>query len=69
MNNITILGLTASPYQLKMQAMADYSTLHWQRWPDQSSTFNALRALSSLGKAKRRILLPDCPICRPVLGR
>ena len=54
MNNITLLGLTASPYQLKMQAMADYSTLHWQRWPDQSSTFNALRALSSLGKAKRR---------------
>jgi hypothetical protein len=30
-------GVIASPYQLKMQALADFGGLPWQRWPDQKT--------------------------------
>jgi glutathione S-transferase len=36
MTNLTFWGLTASPYQLKMQSLADYAEVPWQRFPDQA---------------------------------
>jgi len=30
-------GVIASPYQLKMQALADSGGLPWQHWPDQKT--------------------------------
>jgi hypothetical protein len=43
MSDIIFWGLTASPFQLKMQALADYAGASWQRWPDQASRLNALK--------------------------
>jgi glutathione S-transferase len=54
MKNITLLGLTASPYQLKMQALADYSVISWRRLPDQGGTLDNLRTLARFQHAKRR---------------
>ncbi|MBT5007190.1 MAG: hypothetical protein HOM95_10890 [Halieaceae bacterium] len=61
MSKITFWGLTASPFQLKMQALADYSRLSWQRWPDQCGRFQSLRAMVQLGSAKRRARVKRYP--------
>ncbi len=53
MGKITFWGLTASPFQLKMQALADYSELDWQRRPDQTGIFKSLRTIVQLNSAKR----------------
>ncbi len=52
--NITFWGLIASPFQLKMQALADYAGLAWQRWPDQAATLEAFRTAFRLAGARRR---------------
>jgi glutathione S-transferase len=54
MTNITFWGLTASPYQLKMQALADCAGAPWRRWPDQAGTLDAIRLLLRLRKARRQ---------------
>ena len=52
MTNITFWGLTASPYQLKMQSIADFAEMSWRRLPGQGSPLENLRFLRQLGKAK-----------------
>lgn len=54
MASIKFWGVTASPYQLKMQALADYSEVPWQRRPDQAGTAPALATLLRLRAARTR---------------
>ena len=52
MTNLTFWGLTASPYQLKMQSLADYAGVPWQRCPDQASPRQAVAMLMRLRLAR-----------------
>ena len=54
MTNITFWGGRASPYQLKMQALADYVGVPWQRVPDQANSTRALVLLIRLRLARIR---------------
>ncbi|MEP1471004.1 MAG: glutathione binding-like protein [Halieaceae bacterium] len=54
MGSITFWGLSASPYQLKMQSLADFAQLPWQRLPDQGSLLQSLALLRRLRKAQRK---------------
>ena len=54
MANITFCGLIASPYQLKMQSLADYAGLQWQRWPDQAGMLEAIGTYRRLAKARKQ---------------
>lgn len=53
MSDIIFWGLTASPFQLKMQALADYAGATWQRWPDQASRLDALKTAVHLRRTRR----------------
>jgi len=53
MANITFWGLVASPFQLKMQALADYAGLAWERWPDQAGRLDAIGASLRLRRARK----------------
>ena len=46
-------GVTASPYQLKMQALLDYTGSAWQRWPEEAGRLAAMRTAWRLQRAKR----------------
>jgi len=48
--DLTFWGLLASPFQLKMQALADAAGLRWQRWPEQAGTLQAVAAYRRLAK-------------------
>ncbi len=52
MTSITFWGLTASPYQLKMQSIADFAELPWRRLPGHGRPLENLRFMRRLGKAK-----------------
>ena len=52
MGKITFWGLTASPFQLKMQSLADYAQLPWQHWPDQADRRQALVMAWRLRRAR-----------------
>lgn len=52
MPSITFWGLTASPYQLKMQSIADFAGLSWRRLPEQGRPLENLRFMRRLRKAK-----------------
>jgi len=52
--NLTFWGLVASPFQLKMQALADAAGLRWQRWPEQAGTLQAVATYRRLAKARRQ---------------
>ena len=55
MTSVRFRGVIASPFQLKMQALADYAQCEWQRWPDQApSVVAAWRNQLALQLAKRR---------------
>lgn len=54
MTNLYFWGLTASPYQLKMQALADYAQVPWQRFPEQARAPQAVAMYSRLRLAKTR---------------
>lgn len=53
MTNLMFWGLTASPYQLKMQSLADFAELPWQRLPGQGNLLKNLGFLRRLGKAQK----------------
>ena len=53
MNAITFWGFIASPFQLKMQALADYAGLSWRRLPDQAGLLEAASTTVRLLRAKR----------------
>jgi glutathione S-transferase len=52
MTSITFWGLTASPYQLKMQSIADFAELDWKRLPQQGGVAGNLRFLLGLRAAR-----------------
>lgn len=52
MASITFWGLTASPYQLKMQSIADFADLSWRRLPEQGRPLENLRFMRRLRKTK-----------------
>ena len=54
MTDITFWGAIASPYQLKMQSLADYAGCQWQRWPDQTNSLKAIGAALRLNLARRK---------------
>lgn len=47
-------GLAASPYQLKMQSLLDFTGHDWERWPQQGGRRSALSMLLRLEVAKYR---------------
>ncbi|MEH6580846.1 MAG: glutathione S-transferase C-terminal domain-containing protein [Halioglobus sp.] len=48
MSNLLFWGLTASPYQLKMQSLADYAEVPWQRFPAQARPPQAITTIIRL---------------------
>jgi glutathione S-transferase-like protein len=44
-------GVIASPYQLKMQSLADFAEFRWQRWPGQAGSMAGLAMRRRLSKA------------------
>lgn len=52
MTSIHFWGLTASPYQLKMQSIADFAEQSWRRLPEQGRPLENLRFIHRLRKAK-----------------
>ena len=53
MTDITFWGAIASPFQLKMQSLADYAGCQWQRWPDQANSVQAIGTALRLTRARR----------------
>ena len=51
---LVLWGVIASPYLLKMQALADYCGLEWRRWPDQASLPQALATALKLAHGRRK---------------
>jgi hypothetical protein len=47
------MGVIASPYQLKMQSLADQLQLNWQRWPDQAGRMPAIVTATRLHRARK----------------
>lgn len=54
MTKFILWGLTASPYQLKMQSLLDFAGHDWERWPDQAGRVSALSMAARLNWAKHR---------------
>lgn len=54
MARFVLWGLTASPYQLKMQSLLDFAGHTWERWPEQAGRISALSTAVRLDRAKRR---------------
>ena len=54
MKNYILWGLAASPYQLKMQSLLDFTGHDWERWPQQAGRRSALSMILRLEVAKRR---------------
>ena len=52
MHRLTFWGLTASPFQLKMQALADYAEVPWRRLPGQGGLIENLSFLRRLQTAR-----------------
>jgi glutathione S-transferase len=65
MTQFILWGLTASPYQLKMQSLLDFSGHTWQRWPDQASRISALTMAVRLDWAKRMRKIMRFPSMSP----
>lgn len=54
MAQFVLWGLTASPYQLKMQSLLDFAGHDWERWPDQAGRGAAVSMAVRLHWAKRK---------------
>ncbi|MCB1705849.1 MAG: glutathione S-transferase C-terminal domain-containing protein [Halioglobus sp.] len=54
MSSFILWGLTASPYQLKMQSLLDFAGHSWTRWPDAAGRWSALSMAARLHWAIRR---------------
>ncbi len=54
MTKFILWGLTASPYQLKMQSLLDCGGHAWERWPQQAGRLSAVSMAVRLDLAKRR---------------
>lgn len=67
MATFILWGLTASPYQLKMQSLLDFAGHSWERWPAQSRRGAALSMAVRLDIAKRRGKVRRFPAMAPLL--
>jgi glutathione S-transferase len=67
MAEFVLWGLTASPYQLKMQSLLDFAGHDWQRWPDQTSRLSAVSMALRLDRAKRKRAIERFPAISPDL--
>lgn len=67
MAQFVLWGLTASPYQLKMQSLLDFAGHTWERWPEQASRGSALAMAARLEWAKRRRAVLRFPTMSPEL--
>jgi glutathione S-transferase len=54
MKKCILWGLAASPYQLKMQSLLDFTGHDWERWPQQGGRRSVLSMILRLEVAKRR---------------
>ncbi len=61
MTHITFWGVTVSPYQLKMQALADAAGVTWKRAPQQVSTAQALTMVWRMRRARRAQTIERLP--------
>jgi len=67
MGTIILWGVTASPFQLKMQSLLDYAQQPWQRWPEQGGRLAVLTMALRLERAKRRGEVRRHPAMSPAL--
>lgn len=67
MTKFILWGLTASPYQLKMQSLLDFAGHQWERWPDQAGRRSALTMAIRLQWAKHRGAVMRFPAMSPEL--
>jgi glutathione S-transferase len=67
MTKFILWGLTASPYQLKMQSLLDFAGHAWERWPDQAGRWPALSMALRLNWAKQRHAVKRFPAMSPRL--
>ena len=61
MASITFWGLTASPYQLKMQSIADFAGLPWRRLPEQGGPLENLQLLRRLRRGQAQDTIQRFP--------
>jgi glutathione S-transferase len=61
MTRLTLWGVIASPFLLKMQALADYADLQWQRWPDQAGLFDTIKTALRLNRTRRARTIDRLP--------
>jgi hypothetical protein len=67
MGRFVLWGLTASPYQLKMQSLLDFAGHDWERWPDQAGRVSAMSMALRLHWAKRKRTVRRFPSMSPEL--
>jgi glutathione S-transferase len=67
MTKFVLWGLTASPYQLKMQSLLDFAGHAWERWPEQAGRVSALSMAARLNWARRRRAVMRFPALSPEL--
>ena len=67
MKKFILWGLEASPYQLKMQSLLDFSGYQWERWPKQAGRLSALSMGLRLEVAKRRGTVQRFPMMSAAL--
>ena len=65
MTKFILWGLTASPYQLKMQSLLDFAGHVWERWPEQAGRLAAVSMAVRLDAAKRRRAIKRYPEMAP----
>ena len=65
MHNISFWGFTASPYQLKMQALAEAAGVPWRRFPEQGSSLQAWGMAWRLRRAHRAHTVQRFPAMEP----
>ncbi|MDG2046597.1 MAG: hypothetical protein P8J79_05210 [Halioglobus sp.] len=62
MKKFIFWGLAASPYQLKMQSLLDFTGHDWERWPQQGGRRSALSLMLRLEVAKYRGIVQRFPV-------
>ena len=53
MTSLKLWGLIASPFQLKMQSLADQAGVRWERWPDQAGLSDAISTAARLKRGRQ----------------
>ncbi|MEM8661939.1 MAG: glutathione S-transferase C-terminal domain-containing protein, partial [Pseudomonadota bacterium] len=58
---LTLLGLTASPYHLKMQSLANYADVKWERLPEQAGLLRSVMLMLRLQRARKKETIQRYP--------